>query len=428
MSVNVYDRFPNCLVVGEGAVKTIGDHIRKFGEIKRVAVITDQGLKSLPIVTDLIDILRAQGFEVSLFGDVRSLPTDRNVLELVEKMKDFGAEAVVAIGGGSAMDCARAANALYSYGGTLEEHNISRQKYSYSRNVLKPCFAVPTTAGTGCEVAAGCGIIKTDPITGEGVDFYIVSAKQMIPDVSIIDPLMSISLNPATTAATGMDALTHAYESMVSLNDFPLAAGLSLEAIYLVLQNLRAAVTGGGDIRARENMAIAATTATVSFQLCKLGLVHAISEGLSAFALIPHGVANAILLPKVMEFNAPCVPDKMVRVAAAMGINTFELSEQQAAARAVEEVKSLMRDIEMPFTFTEYLNQREKEQPEIFRPISRKAVDMSLKLAMESSFIQTNPRTAAVEDIEAMLDKQFAGYRFSATKALATNSMLTTPS
>ena len=412
MAVNIYDRFPNCLVVGEGAVKTIGSHIRNIGEIRKLAVITDQGLKSLPIVTDLMKHLSDQGFEVSLFGDVRSLPTDRNVMELVEKMREFGAEAVVAIGGGSAMDCARVANALYSCGGTLEEHCVSNRKYDYSKNALKPCFAIPTTAGTGCEVAAGSGIIKTDPITGEGVDFYIISEKQMIPDVSIIDPLMSIGLSSENTAATGMDALTHAYESMVSLNDFPLAAGLSLEAIYLVFKNLRAAVIDGGNIHTRENMAIAATTATLSFQLCKLGMVHAISEGLSAFALVPHGAANAILLPKVMEFNAPCVRDKMVRIATAMGINTFELSERQAAEQAIAEVKSLMRDINMPFTFTEYLVGREKEQPDVFQPIKRKAVDMSIELAIESSFLQTNPRNVKVEDITQIIEEQFKGYKF----------------
>ena len=412
MEVKVFDRFPNCIVVGEGAVKTIGDHIRKFGDIKKVAVITDQGLKSLPIVTDLVSLLDGQGFETSLFSEVRSLPTDCNVTAAVEKMKEFGAEAVVAIGGGSAMDCARAANALYSYGGTLAEHNIKCQKYEYSRDVLKPSLAIPTTAGTGSEVAAGCGIIKTDPYTGEGVDFYVLSASQLIPDVSVIDPLMSMSQNPALTAATGMDVLTHAYEAMVSNDEFLLAAGLSLEAIYQVFNNLRLAVANGSNIQARENMAIAATTATVSFQLRGLGLVHAISEGLSAFTLAPHGLANGILLPAVMKFNATCVPDKMTRIAAVMGVNTFDLSGQEASARAVEEVESLMRDIGMPTTFTEYFTRREKEQPEIFRPVKRDVIKESIKVAEKTHFINTNPRRASTADIRDILEEQFAGYQF----------------
>ena len=413
MPIQIFDRFPNCLVVGEGAVRTIGEHIRKFGEIKKVAVITDEGLKSLPIVTDLIDLLHEQGFDTLLFGEVRSLPTDRNIIAAVEKMKDFGTEAVVAIGGGSAMDSARAANALYSYGGTLDEHNITSRKYSYSKDVLKPSLAIPTTSGTGAEAAAGCGIIKTDPATGEGVGFYVLSAPQLIPDVSFVDPLMSMGLNPSITAATGMDVLTHAYEAMVSKNEFPLAAGLSLEAIHLVFSNLRTAVLNGGNMPARESMAIAATTATVSFQLCGLGLVHGVSEGLSAFALVPHGVANGILLPPVMKFNAPGVPDKMVRIAAAMGINTFNLSKRQAAAQAIEEVESLMRDIDIPDTFTAYFTRREKEQPDMFKPIRREVLDMAVKLAMESHFVQTNPRNVTVEDIRAILNEQFTGYQFA---------------
>ena len=410
--MKVFDRFPNCLVVGEGATKTIGDHIRKFGEIKKVAVITDQGLKSLPIVTDLMVLLKEQGFDAFLFGEVRSLPTDHNITDAVEKMREFGAQAVVAIGGGSAMDCARAVNALYSYGGTLEDHHIKNKKYHYSKNALKPSFAIPTTSGTGAEVSAGCGIIKTDPSSGEGIGFYVLSARQLIPDVSFIDPLMSIGLSPALTAATGMDVLTHAYEAMVSSNEFPLASGLSLEAIYQVFKNLRAAVINGDNTAIRENMAVAATTATVSFQLCGLGLVHAISEGLSAFTLAPHGIANGILLPSVMKFNAPCVPDKMVRIAAAMGINTFSLSEQQASVQAVDAVESLMRDIGIPASFSEYLTQREKEQPELFRPIKREVVDMAVKLAGETHFIVTNPRPASAADIRSILKEQFIDYQF----------------
>ena len=412
MDVKVYDRFPNCLVFGEGAVNEIGEHIRKFGEITKIAVITDQGLKALPIVTDLIDLLCEQGFEALLYGDVRSLPTDTNVIDAVEKMKGFGAQAIVAIGGGSAMDCARAANALYSYGGTLYEHSISCQKYSYSKAALKPFIAIATTSGTGAEVAAGCGIIKTDPATGDAAGFYIISAKPLIPDVSIIDPLMSISLSPELTAATGMDALTHAYESMVSPACFPLSAGLSLEAIRLIFLNLRAAVAAGGDLTAREGMAIAATTATVSFQLGGLGLVHALSEGLSAFALIPHGIANAILLPPVMAFNAPCSQDKLARIAAAMGINTFELDTEQVASIAIDEVQALMRHINIPVSFAEYLTGRERELPGMFHPIRREVVEKAANLAMETSFIRNNPRSVSKVDVNAILEQQFAGYNF----------------
>ena len=409
----VFDRFPNCLVIGENAVKTTGTQLRKFGDIEKVAVITDRGLKTLPIVTAFMSHLDEQGFDAMLFSDVRPLPTDTNVVEASEKMKDFGAQAIVAIGGGSAMDCARAANALYSYGGTLDDHSIAKRKFDYSKATLKPCIAICTTSGTGSEVAAGCGIIKTDEATGEGIGFYIISAPALIPDVSIIDPLMSISLSPEITAATGMDALTHAYESLVSSSSFPIVSGLGLEAIRLVFLSLRAAVNDGNDMAARESMAIAATTAAMSFQLGGLGLVHAISEGLSAFALIPHGVANAILLPPVMRFNSPCSQDMLVRIAAAMGVNTFEIDAADAASRAIFEVESLLQDISIPATLAEYLTMRETSQPDTFCSIKREAVEMAANLAMETSFIKNNPRDAAKADIDSILDLQFRGYKFS---------------
>ena len=357
--------------------------------------------------------LSEQGFTATLFGEVRSLPTDRNVNTGVETMKANDIQAVVAIGGGSAMDCARAANAVYSYGGSLDDHNVIHHKYNYSKQVLKPYLAIPTTSGTGSEVAAACGIIKTDPVTGEGLDFFSLISPQLIPDVSIIDPLMSIGLSPSITAATGLDALTHAYEAMVSPVELPLADGLSLEAIYLVFNNLRTAVIHGDNVEARLNMAVCATTATMAFQQCGLGLVHGISEGLSAFALVPHGVANGVLLPPVMAFNSPCVLPKMVRIAAAMGVNTFNLTPQQAAAQAEAEVKALMRDIDMPTTLAEYLTQREQARPDLFKPLPRAVVDQSAKFAVGSHFVHTNPRSVTSADIYRILEEQFAGYKFA---------------
>jgi len=224
---------------------------------------------------------------------------------------------------------------------------------------------------------------------------------------------MSIGLNPEITGYTGMDALTHAYEAIVSSNGYPAATGMGLEAIHLIFNSLRTAVFHGDNISARENMAIAANTASLSFQMAGLGLVHAISEGLSAFALIPHGIANGILLPPVMKFNAPCVMDKMVRIAAAMGINTFNLSKWQASECAIEEVLALMRDINMPMTFSEFLTQREIKQPDIFRPIKREVVELSAVFAGKSHFVQTNPRPATATDIHAFLEEQFIGYQFA---------------
>ena len=413
MAVQVFTRLPNCLVVGEGAAKTTGEHIRRFGDIKKVIVVTDTGMKALPLVTDLVDLLTEQGFETLLFGEVRPLPTDRNVIAAAEKMKEFGAQAVVAIGGGSAIDCARAANALYSYGGACEDHHAPVCKFNYSRNVLLPSFAIPTTAGTGSEIAAAAGIIRTDPVTGEGVGFTVFTHQMLVPDVSIIDPLMSIGLSPDLTASTGMDALTHAYEATVSSTELPLAVGLGLEAIYLVFNNLRTAVFHGDNIQARKNMAIAATTATLSFQINGLGMVHAVSEGLSAYTVVPHGIANGILLLPVMKFNAPAALDKMARIATAMGLNTYNLSKHQAAEYAIEEVKSLMRDINMPGTFTEFFTQREQMQPELYKPIKREALESTAAFALKSHFIQTNPRRATAKDISAIFEEQFAGYRFA---------------
>ena len=413
MSISVFEKFPNCLVMGIGAAETICDQVKRFGDITKVAVITDEGLKDLPIVTNLLTILKNGDYDTCIISGVRSLPTDANVLDAVENVQQFGAEIIIAIGGGSAIDCARAVNALYSYGGTLEDHNISKQKYIYSKSKLKPFIAISTTAGTGSEVAAGCGIIKTDPNTGEGIGFYIISAPTLIPDVSIIDPLMSLSMSPDLTAATGMDALTHAYESMVSTNNFPISTALSLEALHMIFSNLRTAVSDGRNIEARDAMAIAATTATMAFQQSGLGLVHAISEGLSAFALIPHGVANAILLPPVMFFNAPCTQGKLARIVSAMGVDATHFDGELIEKVAIYKVLSLMKDINIADSFTKYLTARELSQPHIFKPISRDIVEKSASLAMNTSFIRNNPRDVSKSDVDAILELLFTDYIFS---------------
>lgn len=385
MSVAVYDRWPKRLVVGKDAVKGLADEV-KLLEARRVMLLTDSGLASLPFIDEIGGMLRKAGLIVCLFSEIQPHPTDDNAYAAAAKAREFRAEVLVSVGGGSAMDCTRATKALIAYGGNIRDHDVHNRKFTYQRADMLPHIAVPTTAGTGSEVAGGVGLYGTDPLTGETMEISIADAA-LVPDVALLDPVLTVSLPAYPTAFSGMDVLVHAVESIFSVNHFAISDGLAVQAIKMVQGNLRTAVKEPGNLPAREAMMVAATTATMAFGQTMLGLCHSMAMSLSVMAGIPHGTANAILLPGVYRLNAKAAPERAVMIAGAMGIEGA--NDEEAIEATATAFTQLLEDIGLPV----WLNDT---------GFTGEMVPKAAQLAKDCFFTQMNPVKPGTEEIGEM--------------------------
>jgi 1,3-propanediol dehydrogenase len=371
------------MLVGEGSSKQLPDEAKLLGA-KRVLFITDTGIASLPFISDIErDMLRA-GLDVYLFGDIRPHPTDRNITEAVAIGHEFAADILVSVGGGSAMDAGRGIKAVLAYGGDIRDHGMPFRKIVYNRSEMLPHIAIPTTAGTGGEVAGGGAIYGPDPETGDMREIGLGDA-ELVPDVAILDPLMTVSLPPYPTAFTGMDVLTHAIESIFSAKDFALSDGLALEAIKLVEDNLRLSVREPHNLAAREAMLVAAMMATVAFSQTRLGLCHSMAMSLSVLANVPHGVGNALLLPHVFRLNSKARPDRALRIAKAFGVG-YDEKDDAMLELAAGRITQLLVDTGLPV----WLDETEFTQD---------MIDKASGMAKECGFTSTNPVIPTVAEI-----------------------------
>ena len=319
---------------GVGCVTNLADHVKDFGSA-RLLIVTDEGVIKAGIIDRVVQRLGASGIEYSIFHDVQPNPIDENVMDGLSAYRDNNCDAILGVGGGSPIDTAKAIRAVVAHPGHISNY--------YSKQItgdMPTIIAIPTTSGTGTEVSRG-GVItdsrnnqKTVVVTGP-------------PTLALIDPELTLSMPPSLTAATGMDALCHSVEAYVSRRYNPLAGAIAIAGIKLVAENLRRAVEDGTDVEARKNMAMASTMGALAFSK-GLGAVHSLAHQLSTDADIPHGMANAIMLPHVMEFNLEAVPQKYVDIAHAMGADTREMSVTEAARASVESVRQLSRDIGIP--------------------------------------------------------------------------------
>jgi alcohol dehydrogenase len=257
----------------------------------------------------------------------------------LDSYKENGCDLIVSLGGGSAHDCGKGIGIVATNGGNIRDYEGVDQ----SSKAMPPFIAVNTTAGTASEMTRFC--IITD--TSRKVKMAIVDWR-VTPNVAIDDPLLMVGMPPALTAATGMDALTHAVEAYVSTIATPVTDACALKAIELVAENLRAAVANGQDMEARDKMCYAQYLAGMAFNNASLGHVHAMAHQLGGFYDLPHGVCNAILLPHVERFNMIAKMDRFVDIAVAMGENVDGLSVRAAAEKALEAIKTLSTDIGIP--------------------------------------------------------------------------------
>jgi alcohol dehydrogenase class IV len=320
---------------GVGALENLARYLRKFNAAK-LLIVTDKGIMEAGIVDKVVGQLDASGTKYSIFHDVQPNPIDKNVMDGLDVYRENSCDAILGVGGGSPIDTAKAIRVVATHPGHVSEY-YSSEKVTREMPAL---IAVPTTSGTGTEVSGG-GVI-TD--TSENRKKVVRSGP---PSLALVDPELTMSMPPLLTAATGMDALCHSIEAYVSRLYNPLAGAIAIAGIKLVAENLRRAVEDGTDIEARKNMAMASTMGALAFSK-GLGAVHSLAHQLSTDADMPHGIANAIMLPHVMEFNMEVTAQQHADIAQAMGVNTWGMSTPEAARASVQSVRQLSRDIGIP--------------------------------------------------------------------------------
>ena len=330
--------WPAINLIGPGCVAEVGAEVAKLG-LRKALVVTDPVLAAAGVTSRVTDSLAAAGVPFALYDRVQPNPTVRNVEEGLETLRREGCDFLVSVGGGSPQDTASAISILATNGGKVQDYEGI---FKSSRRGL-PVVAVNTTAGTAAEVTINYVITDEE----RKVKMVCVDPNSLAV-MAVNDPELMVGKPAGLTAATGMDALTHAVEAYVTKGAYELSDHLALKSVELIGRNLRRAVAQGDDLAARSGMAWGSFVAGLSFSNCGLGIVHSLAHQLGSEYDLPHGVANAILLPFVMEYNADACPEKFRDVAAALGRDVTGLSPQEGAEAAVEAVKGLSRDVGIP--------------------------------------------------------------------------------
>ena len=364
---------------GQGAILSIKEEAKLRG-FKKAFVCSDPDLIKFNVTKKVTDLLDKEGLEYEIYSDIKANPTIENVQSGVAAFKKSGADYIIAIGGGSSMDTSKAVGIIIA---NPEFEDVrSLEGLSPTKNPCVPIFAVPTTAGTAAEVTIN--YVITDV---EKKRKFVCEDPHDIPVVAFVDPDMMSSMPKGLTASTGMDALTHAIEGYTTKGANIITDMFNLKAIELIAKSLRGAVENTAE--GREGMAIGQYLTGMGFSNCGLGIVHSMAHGLGALYDTPHGVANAIILPTVMEYNADAVGEKLRDVAKAMGVEgTENMSEAEYKKAAVDAVKKLSEDVGIP-----------KDLKEIVKP---EDVDFLSQSAMDDACRPGNPRDPKFEDIKEL--------------------------
>ncbi len=367
---------------GAGCRSVIADEIKKRG-YKKAMLITDKDLVKFGVAAKVEEVLKGADIPYEVFSDIKPNPTIKNVLDALAAFQASGAECIVALGGGSSIDTAKAVGVINNNPEFIDVRSL--EGVAPTKNRAVPTFALPTTAGTAAEVTIN--YVITDEVNKKKM---VCVDPNDIPMCSVIDCELMMSMPKGLTASTGMDALTHAIESYITPGAWTMSDMFEEKAIELIHQHLYNAVQNGQDVVAREGMANAQYIAGMGFSNVGLGIVHSMAHPLGAFYDTPHGVANALLLPYVMEYNAesPAKP-KYLGIAKAMGVDTTGMSEDEGVKAAIEAVKALSISINIPQRLSEIGVKKEDLH------------DLAVA-AFNDVCTGGNPRPTSVEEIEAL--------------------------
>lgn len=325
---------------GPGARKELPEVLTRMG-VKKALVTSDKGLIKVGTTKMVTDVLDEMGFPYDIYSEIKPNPTVTNVKQGVEAFKASGADCIIAIGGGSSMDTAKGIGIVANnpeFGDI-----VSLEGCAPTKNKSVPIIALPTTAGTGAEVTINYVIIDEE----RQAKMVCVDPND-IPAVAIVDPELMYSLPKGLTAATGMDALTHAIEGYITKGAWIMSDMYELQAIKMIAENLPIAVEEPTNPVGREGMALAQYIAAQAFSNVGLGLVHGMAHPMGSLHDIPHGVANALLLPTIMEFNMPTRIEKYGVIAQHMGVDTAGMTPEEAAQAAVDAVRELSIRVGIP--------------------------------------------------------------------------------
>ncbi|MDY6819615.1 MAG: iron-containing alcohol dehydrogenase [Halobacteriales archaeon] len=379
---------PNRMLFGPGTASEVGEYVGRF-DAEHAFVVTDDGVREAGALDGMLDSITTAGHEYTVYDDVSPDPTDGLVADIATTYAAAGADLLIGAGGGSSIDATKGASILATNGGDIEAYFGS----GHVEQPTPPTIYVPTTAGTGSEVGNWC--IITDTTTDRKME---VGDIELLADLAVVDPDLIKSVPRDIAAATGMDVLAHAVEAYVSIRAQPHTSALALDAVERVGTYLpRVAEYRGDDATARSAMAQASTQAGMAFNGAGLGAVHALSHQIGGLAGVPHGLANAILLPYVIEYNRAQAAERFVDIAAALGEPVERTvrprHEAYKAARAVRQLASTVR---IPRTL----------EP---TAIDRDRIPTIAERALDDGSITGNPRRTTADDLESILEKAFDG-------------------
>jgi alcohol dehydrogenase class IV len=347
------------LLTGPGSIQKLAENIRIRG-VKHVLVVTDKMLMKLKLPEKFLQSLKDNGLKYTVFDDVKPNPTIQNVENGRKIYREKECDGIVGFGGGSPIDCAKIIGARISN----PYFSVRRMKGLFRVLLpIPPFFCVPTTAGTGSETTVAAVI--TDPETHEK---FAISDLKLIPKIAVLDPELMVGLPPHITSTTGMDALTHAVEAYIGLNGSKFTDENAENATRLIFENLETAYKNGSNIEARSNMALASFYAGSAFTRAYVGYVHAIAHTIGGLYGVPHGLANAVILPYVLEFCRKDAEKKLAKLAVAGGIGTKKESDKDLSHKFIDKIKSMNKKMKIPTCIKEL---QEKDIP----LIAKRALD-----------------------------------------------------
>ena len=371
---------------GAGCRSVIAVEAARRG-FKKAFFVTDKDLIKFGVAAEIIKVFDDNKIPYELYSDVKANPTIANVQNGVAAYKASGADFIVALGGGSSIDTAKGIGIVVNNPDFADVKSL--EGVADTKHKAVPTFALPTTAGTAAEVTINYVIIDEDARKK-----MVCVDPNDIPAVAIVDPELMYSMPKGLTAATGMDALTHAIESYITPGAWAMSDMFELKAIEMIARHLPAAVANGHDLEARNGMAVAQYIAGMGFSNVGLGAVHGMAHPLGAFYNIPHGVANALLLPYVMEYNMPSSIQKYKKIAQAMGCDIQGMNDEAAAVAAVESVKQLSLKIGIPQKLSEI-------------GVKEEDLEQLAQSAYADVCTPGNPRDVPVEDLLALYRKAY---------------------
>ncbi|QMT36084.1 iron-containing alcohol dehydrogenase [Neisseria wadsworthii] len=373
---------PRFMHIGRHACEKLPELVKTLGCSKPL-IVTDKMMVQLGYVQQVCDILNSDGLKADIYDDTVPEPTDSSIETGVEKVKNGDYDIIIALGGGSPIDSAKAIAVLGKFGGNIREYKFPRQVNEYGL----PLIAVPTTAGTGSECTRFT--IITDEATSEKL---LCVGLGFMPTAAVIDYELTVSVPQRTTADTGIDALTHAIEAYVSKKANPYSDAQALAAMRLIGGNLRKVYHNGSDLAAREAMMLGSTLAGIAFSNASVALVHGMSRPIGAFFHVPHGLSNAMLLPAVTAYSVPAAPERYAECARTAGFASHDDDTDTANRKLLEGLVALNRELNVPT-----LAQFGVEKAEF-----DKVVETMAEQALASGSPGNNPRVPEKEEIIAI--------------------------